>query len=199
MNKLQAIINSGEYEKIEGWCTVEKALKMASLIKPTDFCVELGVWGGRSLLPICCMTKNKVIGIDAWSKQSSLEGKNDKENDIWWSKIDYDKMFEYTKSILSKYGCVNARLIRCKSKDVSNMFLDESIDFLHQDSNHSELISCEEVELYHKKVKKNGIWVFDDTDWETTIKAQKLLENYGYKEIYNSGKWKIYRKLNINN
>ena len=196
MEKLKAIIDSGEYEKIEGWCTKEKALKMASLINPNDFCIELGVWGGRSLLPMCFMTKNRVIGIDAWSKDSALEGENSEANDEWWSKINYEKMFSYTKELLTKYKCNNSRLIRAKSNEVYNNFKDESIDFLHQDSNHSEIISCQEVELYHKKVKKNGIWVFDDTDWDTTQKAQKLLESYGYKELYDSGSWKIYKREN---
>ena len=59
----------------------------------------------------------------------------------------------------------------------------------------SEKISCEEVELYHKKVKKNGIWVFDDTNWDTTKKAQELLVSYGYIEIYDSGTWKIYKRF----
>jgi hypothetical protein len=70
----------------------------------------------------------------------------------------------------------------------------ESIDFLHQDSNHSEEISCEEVELYHSKVKPDGIWCFDDTDWSTTKKAQQLLLTKGYTEVYNAVSWKIYRK-----
>lgn len=195
MEKLLFLINSGEYEKIEGWCTKDKAIKMATFIKPNDFCIELGVWGGRSMLPMCFMTKNTVIGIDAWSKNSALEGENSDKNNEWWSKIDYDKMFDYTKNLLTKYKCYNSRLIRNKSNEVYNNFEDESIDFLHQDSNHSEIISCEEVELYYKKVKRGGIWVFDDTDWETTIKAQNLLVTYGYKEIYNSASWKIYRRI----
>ena len=111
-------------------------------------------------------------------------------------KIDYEKMFNYTKNILTKYNCSNAKLLRMKSVDAISMFKDESIDFLHQDSNHSEKISCEEVELYYNKVKKNGIWVFDDTNWETTKKAQNLLINYGYKEIYDSGTWKVYQREN---
>jgi hypothetical protein len=196
MDSLLKIITTGEYEKIEGWCTKEKAIKMATLIKPTDFCVELGVWGGRSLLPMCFMTKNKVIGIDAWAKVASLEGINDEKNDEWWKNVDYDKMFNYTKDLLNNYNCRNARLIRSKSSDVVNNFKDESIDFLHQDSNHSEEISCSEVELYYKKVKINGFWIFDDTNWETTRKAQQLLLNYGYQEIYDYGTWKIYKRIN---
>jgi hypothetical protein len=196
MNKLLYIINSGDYEKIEGWCTKEKALTMAKIIKNTDFCVELGVFGGRSLLPICLMTTGTVIGIDAWSKDASIDGENSNLNDDWWGKIDYEKMFDYTKNILTKYNCSNSKLLRMKSVDAISMFKDESIDFLHQDSNHSEKISCEEVELYYNKVKKNGIWVFDDTNWETTKKAQNLLINFGYKEIYDSGTWKVYQREN---
>jgi hypothetical protein len=195
MEKLNNIIDSGEYEKIEGWCTKEKAYKMASLISSNDLCVELGVWGGRSLLPICFMTDNKVYGIDAWMKDASLEGTNDEANNEWWSKINYEDMYNYTKKILLKYNCNNARLYRSRSRDVVNFFQDETIDFLHQDSNHSEEISCEEVELYHKKIKKDGIWVFDDTNWNTTIKAQNLLLSYGFIEIYDSGEWKIYKKI----
>jgi hypothetical protein len=194
MNKLLEIIKNGEYEKIEGWCTKEKAITIAKLIKPSDFCVELGVWGGRSMLPMCFMTKNIVIGIDSWSKEASLEGENSEANDDWWSAINYDSMFEYTKNLLTNYKCYNSRLIREKSIVVSHKFTDESIDVLHQDSNHSEKISCKEVELYYNKVKKNGYWIFDDTDWETTKKAQNLLVNYGYQEVYDSGSWKIYRR-----
>jgi len=195
MDRVLRLVNSGEYEKIEGWCSREKAIAMASFIKSADFCVELGVFGGKSLLPLALMTTNSVIGIDSWSKETSLEGVNSIENDEWWSSVDYDYMYNYSLNLLKTYECTNARLIRAKSLDVVNDFEDESIDFLHQDSNHSEKISCSEVEAYHKKVKKNGLWVFDDTNWPTTQKAQKLLESFGFKQIYDSGNWKIYIKI----
>lgn len=196
MNKLLQIINSGEYEKIEGWCTKEKAIKMAELITDdTKLCVELGVFGGRSLLPLGIMCKGDVVGIDAWKVESSLTGINDKTNDEWWAKIDYNKMKNYTHNLMKKYNCNNVKLIQMESSEAIKFFADESISFLHQDSNHSEKISCVEVELYHKKVKKNGIWVFDDTNWETTKKAQELLVSYDYIEIYDSGTWKIYKRL----
>jgi len=84
-----------------------------------------------------------------------------------------------------------------KSSDAVKIFDDHSIDFLHQDSNHSEEISCMEVELYHNKVKPGGTWVFDDTNWPTTKKAQDLLVSKGYTEVYDSGEWKVYlRKTN---
>jgi hypothetical protein len=197
MDRLLNLITSGEYEKIEGWCSKEKAIMMASFIKSDFLCVELGVFGGRSLLPIAFATNNKVFGIDAWSKENSLEGVNAIENDDWWGNLDHDYFYDYTRNLLEKHGCGNVQLLRAKSAHVVDHFQDESIDFLHQDSNHSEETSCDEVEKYHSKVKKNGIWVFDDTNWTTTRKAQGLLESHGFMEIYDSGSWKIYKKKNL--
>ena len=196
MNKLQHLINSGDYDKIEGWCSKEKAIKMTEYID-ADFklCVEFGVFAGKSLLPIAFKSKGQVIGIDAWDVASSLEGKNTKLNEEWWSVIDYNFFYNYTQKLLIKYNCNNVKLLRMKSTEAISLFNDNQIDFLHQDSNHSEEISCNEVELYYNKVKINGIWVFDDTNWETTKKAQNLLNSYGYVELYDSGTYKIYKRI----
>jgi predicted O-methyltransferase YrrM len=188
-----------DYENIHGWCTREKATKMMDIVsklKPS-LCVELGVFGGRSLLAIGLAAKNaRIVGIDAWSIPAALEGTNSPENEKWWSKIDYESMYVYTDKLLKSNG-LSVELWRNKSNEVSQKFEDESIDFLHQDSNHSEEITCEEVELYWNKVKKEGIWVFDDINWSTTEKAQALLLEKGYKEIYASKnrEWAVFRRI----
>jgi hypothetical protein len=194
MDKLLNIINSGKYEKIEGWCSREKAIKMASYVNKNSLCVELGVFGGRSLLPLCLMTDNKVFGIDAWNINSSLEGENSQDNYEWWSKINYNDMFQYTKNLINKYKCNNCKLLRMNSYEAVGFFENESIDVLHQDSNHSEKISCLEVELYDIKVKPGGIWIFDDTNWETTKKAQEKLLEKGYLLVENYETWCVFKK-----
>ena len=192
MDRFNAVKN---YDSIDGWCTREKAVKMIEYIdENSTLAVELGVWGGRSLLPIAMKCKGEVYGIDAWNKDASLEGKNDVANDEWWSKMDYNKIYNSAHNLMMQYNCDNVKLLRMKSSAAVKFFEDNTIDFLHQDSNHSEETSCEEVELYHNKVKVNGIWCFDDTNWATTQRAQALLLTKGYDEIYDSGSWKIYRK-----
>jgi hypothetical protein len=192
MDRFNAIKN---YESIEGWCTREKAIKMMEYIPEyAAIAVELGVWGGRSLLPIAFKCTGVVYGIDAWSVDASLEGKNDRANDEWWKALDYNKMYNYTHSIINRYNCNNVKLLRMKSIEAVRLFDDFSIDFLHQDSNHSEETSCIEVMEYHNKVKIGGIWCFDDTNWPTTKKAQDLLLTKGYTELFDHGEWKIYRK-----
>jgi len=191
------------YESIHGWCTTEKALTLMNLVFQSNpkLCVELGVFGGKSLLPIAIAAKqynSRVIGVDAWEKQASLEGVNDKANDDWWANINYDEIYSYTRNLMIENGLDSiVELWKENSKNVADRFENESIDILHQDSNHSEEISCEEVELYHQKVKPGGFWIFDDTDWSTTQKAQKNLISKGYEEYYtqSQNKWKIFRKL----
>jgi cephalosporin hydroxylase len=192
------------YDSIHGWCTKEKALTLMNLvyqIRP-NLSVELGVFGGKSLLPIGIASSSvkqtsKVIGIDAWESTASLEGTNSKENDEWWANINYNEMFEYTQALM-KTNKVDSviELWKCKSSDAVVKFTDESIDLLHQDSNHSEEISCEEVEMYWNKVRHGGYWVFDDTNWETTKKAQQLLLSKGYQEVYvsSNNEWKVFKR-----
>ena len=142
---------------------------------------------------------SKVIGIDAWEAQASLEGKNDKANDDWWSNINYTEMQMYTHLLMAQNGVDSiVELWKCKSRDCVAKFEDNSIDILHQDSNHSEEISCEEVELYCNKVKPNGYWVFDDTDWATTKKAQLSLLSKGYKivQVGPEMKWTVFQRVN---
>lgn len=198
MEYLSNLINSGAYYKLEGWCSPEKALKLAEIIidNKCKVCVELGVFAGRSLLPIAIASgkDSKVVGIDAWSSNASSEGVNDKVNEEWWNKIDYDKFFKYTKDLMNIHK-VKVELIRDKSVNVVNMFEDQSIDLLHQDSNHSEEVSSKEVELYWNKVKRGGFWVFDDTNWETTQKAQNDLKSKGYEVIYETDSWTIFKRL----
>lgn len=197
---------STDYITFEGWCTVEKARKLIELVKEKQpkLSVELGVFAGRSLLPIAVASKHynpesKVIGIDAWTKNASLEGKNSNTNDEWWAKIDYELFFNYTINLMKRFGVYDVvELWKNKSSEVVDKFEDQSIDILHQDSNHSEEISTSEVELYWNKVVPGGYWIFDDTNWETTKKAQELLKTKGYEEIFTSpqNEWKIYKRTN---
>ena len=188
---------------LHGWCTVDKALTLYNTIINIDspLCVELGVFAGRSLLPIALAAKyktGKAYGIDPWEKDAALEGNNSELNDDWWSNIDYEHFFNYTHNVLKDANVDNyCTILRNKSRDVINKFDDMTIDFLHQDGNHSEEVTVEEVNRWYNKVKIGGYWAFDDSDWATTLKAQQLLVDKGYKLLSeNDGKWQLYQRIN---
>ena len=185
---------------LHGWCSVEKATQLYTLVleHESPLCVELGVFAGRSLLALALGARAKngsAVGIDAWSKEACEQGVNDIANTEWWNKIDYDFFYNYTATVISDANLsTTTRLVRSKSAEAVDQFSSKSISLLHQDSNHSEEVTLEEVNLWFDKVKIGGHWVFDDTDWPTTQAAQNLLLEKGYELIFTEKdrKHKIY-------
>ena len=87
-----------------GWCTLDKMNVLASLIVSTrpQVVVELGVWAGRSLIPMALALRynkvGKAIAIDPWDSKASAEGyliaslnSEEKQKDWKRSFIIYDK------------------------------------------------------------------------------------------------------------
>lgn len=176
---------------MEGWCTPEKAVLLANLIeeRKPKVVVESGIFGGRSLiamgLALRLVGSGTVTGIDPWSLDAALEGNVGKENAEWWQKnVDLEKIYVgFVQEILARGLTPQCRWIRSKSDVVSRMFDNGSVHFFHQDSNHSEEVSCLEVKSWHKKMAPNSIWVLDDSDWLTQAKAIELIKQAGFKVI----------------
>lgn len=174
---------------MHGWCTPEKASAMYELIERERpvLVVEIGVFGGKSLVPQALALKANqrgiIYGIDPWTAEACLEGTNDPANDEWWKNaVNYDEMYLKCQHELAKHGLGrHAALMRCKSQDAACRF--NNIDVLHIDGNHSEEVSCRDVEMWLPRMKQGGyVWV-DDCDWSTTQRAQALVlekaDHYG--------------------
>lgn len=184
-SKLESIIPN-----LQGWCSVEKALLLANLIstrKPKTV-VESGIFGGRSLIAIGMALREvgsgTITGIDPWAIDAALEGSIGAENEAWWKEVDLEKIYiGFIREILAHNLTSQARWIRAKSDVAFHMFKDKSVDFFHQDSNHSEEVSCQEVRCWFKKMAPDSIWILDDSDWPTQAKAIKMIEIAGFKII----------------
>jgi predicted O-methyltransferase YrrM len=188
-----------ELPKMPGWCTPEKGRRMAELARGASLCVELGVFGGRGLVSMALTLRDqgfgRADGIDPFSAAAAIEGTNDPANDAWWVGLDYEAIARVAQAAICQLGVFHcARLIRTTSREVVEYYIDESIDVLHQDSNHSEEISCEEVAMWSPKVRIGGFWVFDDTNWTSTRKAQQELTGRGFEELEDYESWKVYLK-----
>ena len=101
----------------------------------------------------------------------------DNANRQWWDAVPLQVIY----SMLCKYLTDKnlwpwVKIIAAPSHRVADIFTDNPIDVLHIDGCHSELASCRDVQLYLPRVKPGG-WVwFDDTNWDTTQKAQHEIE-----------------------
>ena len=188
---------------LQGWCSVEKARRLAEIVVEVNAkrAIELGVFGSRSLYPIALgglVSGAQVFGIDPWTKTDSLEGTHDRKNSDWWGKLDYEQVFGWAKAAVADFD--NVTLLRKRSDQVLELFLDGEIDVLHQDGNHSEESSSREVELWLSKMKPGGIWIMDDIDWKVgdkvgTAKAQGMLLQNGYVEVENFGSWAVFKDI----
>jgi len=188
-----------ELPGLPGWCTPEKGKRMAELARGAQLCVELGVFGGRGLVAMALTLADqgfgRADGIDPYTPSAALDGSNAETNNTWWSQLDYEAIARTAQVALYRLGLMPyARLVRMTSREAVEFYIDGTLDFLHLDANHSEETSCEDVALWAPKMRPSGIWVFDDTDWESTKKAQLALEALGFREIEDHVSWKVYRR-----
>jgi hypothetical protein len=201
--QLKSIINKIAIDPtIEGWCLPAKAAHLSELIesyKP-GLIVEVGVFGGKSLIPMAMAAQHNgtgiVYGIDPWSADAALEGEKDEANRTWWGQTIeletiYRKFIQHVMRLNLTHEC---RWIRARSEDVVGMFPRESIEFFHLDSNHSELVSCRDVELWEPKISPRGFWVLDDSDWPTQQKAIGMIKARGFQLITDDGKYMVFRR-----
>lgn len=164
-------------QTLDGWCSAEKASALASLVldRRPKLCVELGVFGARSLIAIGLALREvgecgRVWGIDPWTVSSAVEGTVGDANAEWWRSIDIQQVRNRAMTEVTNRGLwSNVSVIVAKSEDCAARF--DGIDLLHIDANHSEEKSTLDVHLWAPRVKDEGIILFDDADWGTTQKA----------------------------
>ena len=191
---------------LAGWCTPEKGLDIAAHVlefRP-QVCVEIGIYGGRSLLAasfaLQTLRSGMAYGIDPWSVKCALEGmdahdSDDMKNIDWWThkanlrtvqmrladEIEARKLYDY------------CTLMQGRAELIFGRFQTGEIDFLHIDGNHTQLVSCRDVDLWLPRVKSGGIVFFDDTDWQSTTTAQSMMLRTS-DEVADRKTYKIYRK-----
>jgi Methyltransferase domain len=186
---------------LPGWCTPEKGKRLARLaaaLPGAPSCIELGVFGGRSLISIAfglAVTNcGHVDGIDPFTAAAALEGTNDRINNEWWSNIGYDRIYETALGAVELNGLKPfASIIKQHSLDAVSRYKDGQISILHQDANHSAETSCAEVRAYTPKITPGGYWVSDDINWASTQKSQALLTESGFVLIETYRTWAIYQ------
>lgn len=154
---------------LEGWCAPEKAGILIDLILKTkpDTIVEIGVFGGRSLIPMAyALRSNKrgiIYGIDPWSSFESTQWVMEEVNKHYWTIVDHEGIMRGLIDKIDQLGLQNhIRLIRATSFDTPPIY---DIDILHIDGNHSDTTSYYDVTKWGSFVKSGGLIILDDMSW----------------------------------
>lgn len=159
----------GYMDQLTGWCSKAKASVLIDIIlkRKPEVVVEIGVWGGKSLIPMACAIrangKGRINGIDPWKNEASIQGTKNELNRQWWGSIDHQKVLDELMAKMVQFGLVdNIQLIRATSLEATPIF---KIDLLHIDGNHSDETSYGDVVKWVPLMKRGGWIIFDDIGW----------------------------------
>lgn len=191
--------------QLDGWCSEEKAFILIDLIlttKPQKI-VEIGVWGGKSLVPMAYALKtNKkgiVYGIDPWDNNASIQWMKDEANTAFWSQVDHEAILRRLIQKIDQFELGNhIELLKCTSEGAPPI---SDIDILHIDGNHSDETSYFDTTKWVPLVKSGGWIIFDDMTWSeegffTTARAVEWLNAHCIKYAQHNDicDWGIWRK-----
>jgi hypothetical protein len=184
---------------LPGWCPIEKAQWMARLLVEEKllYCVELGVFGARSLLPMGLAIRHLdmggyALGIDPYRVDRAAESMRLDAHTKWAAECDFRQMHFDAQDAIAAAGVLPwCGIVAAASDEIAPLI--GPIDFLHIDGTHSVLASCRDVETWVPKVRPGGIVVFDDSDWGSTQEARGMLKAMCGEPSTSRETWEAYR------
>jgi predicted O-methyltransferase YrrM len=151
--------------------------------------VEIGVWGGKSLIPMACALKalgseGTVFGIDPWDNLASIEETMEEANRDFWNYASHDIIFRSLVAKINQFE-LNKEIILIKNTSEDAPII-PSIDVLHIDGNHSQKKSYLDVTKWVPLMNSGGWIIFDDMTWcekgvYTTARAVEWLDQHCIK------------------
>ncbi len=131
--------------------------------------VEIGTFKGEFSSEIMRNWNGTLYMVDVWNEIK--EGYEDASNH---GRFDIDIYGEAIKNIKGYED--RAIMIRATSEIASNIFQDESLDFVYIDANHAYDYVVQDIELWYPKVKPGGFVMghdYIDIDWYNDPKFDK--------------------------
>lgn len=170
-------------QNLDGWCSLEKALALASLILENrpKLVVEIGVYGGRSLIPQALALKHIgqgiIYAIDDWRSDTANIFPTNAINDEWWEKVDLLKIKKgFVSSLVINDVTDIVKIAEAPSARAHLLF--DTIDMIHIDGGHSSAAALLDVANFIPKLIPGGILVFDDVNWKSTAPAIDVVGNF---------------------
>ena len=196
LNEKYDIIDQGGFSKTPLEGQVQQSLQS---LKGGDVFVEIGVFCGGSLFNFYEVVSNpevEFVGIDVWENQTSSNGIKLED----WNEEDWEKYIKVQSDCRKKVENIikdkkfNIKLIQLESTEsVYSGFDDESISFLHLDANHSFESVSQDLETFYPKMKKGGMILFDDWQWNQVREAViEFLKNNNLNAATDMNRLKAY-------
>lgn len=193
---------------LHGWCDVPKAITLANLVlalKPRR-ALEIGVWGGRSALPMAMALKELAVGpkqldsgvlicVDPWCAEASIEGQTTPEDTQWWgSAQNHEFVYHDFLGNVKKFGLedfVDVRRERSRDATVTGQIQIAHIDGLHGPDAHTDIVK------FAPLIEPGGVCVLDDLTWTGghVLRAAEWLKANGFIELHHLGTGAAYLRV----
>lgn len=176
-----------------GGSSITKALVVADLVLEHGLgtYVEIGVYKGRSLLPVGAMFaalgRGTAYGIDPYSLAEAMQDDLDhfpeetaRQVNEFVRSQDWDAMHDGVVGLVGTLGCSgHCEIVRATSAAAVDRFEDGSIDVLHIDGNHDTDMVRSDVEAYRPKLSPGAFVVLDDASWPSVRPVHAELSEAG--------------------
>jgi predicted O-methyltransferase YrrM len=175
-------------EGVEGWCTLHKAWKLHELAMDSqcNLAVEIGIYGGKSLLPVAAAFAKKgagrIFGVEPWENAVAIETATSAENDEWWARHDLIAIKRgFLKRVVELELEAYVRLLEIPSDAAIMVFqsarFNGKVDLIHIDGAHSLEESVFDCAYWLRILRSGGHIVLDDINWATVGIAFEFLKS----------------------
>lgn len=178
----------------DGWCWEEKAVKLAEAVwtlRP-NLTVEVGVFGGKSFIPLAAIVAHlesgstaplptyEAHGIDPWAAVAAVKDNEGTAHEPFWgNQAMLDAVFNRASQAVDRLQSGVVKLFRETSEQAFKRYPDGSIGILHLDGNHADPQAFADVQRWWPKLRNGGLFVMDDTAWESQTRAVAWLKERG--------------------
>ena len=193
-------------QSVYGWCSDEKAAAFAQLVLDVqpDLCVEIGVFGGKSLLPVAsalkALGKGVVIGIDPFDGKivsNTYDPILDSTDAAYWAQVDFKGLSSLLASQLRNHS-LSDHVLLIQNTSGTSLPLLPPIDILYIDGCLTEIASIQDVSLSLPLVKKGGyIWISNVTLEERQAALEILATECDFVKAIDSGSTALFKKRGL--
>jgi predicted O-methyltransferase YrrM len=176
-----AVIRAAE-SRLEGRCSRDKALFLARtvLAEHPQVCVEIGVLGGRSIMPCAAALRHagtgSIFAIETWNADAAVASPTNDAPDTAWSRVEFPRLKrEFYRFVAVVDLTRQVRLVEARPGQAAMLF--DRIDFLHVNGSQCVGKAAEAALFYASKVRRGGIVVLDDIDWSDAEAAWEALRD----------------------
>ncbi len=187
---LSSVIGSIPWD-FGGGSGLPKARMFAALIHKYGLraFLEIGVYRGRSLLPVAALFNRLGDGLATGIDPYSFTAAEQHDTELFPEEIadgvaPWNRQMDWEALYLEVMGRIDAlevtdhcRLIRATSAEAAASVPAGSIDLLHIDGNHDRTAVLFDTNTYLPKVSAGGFVVLDDAWWPSVQEARRLVES----------------------